>query len=359
METSKLKTADAPESKEAGELAATIAGVEPFTMVGRGALVDLGRMVRAVLTFDIPGDLVECGVWRGGASFLMADLLRRAEATDRKVWLFDSFEGLPPPRPVDGPAALAYVQNTDSPDYYDNCRASLEEVRRTAAELGVAAYTEVIKGWFEQTLPLFRERLGPIAILRIDGDWYSSVRCCLENLLDQVVEGGLVVVDDYYAFDGCRLAVHEFFSERQLTYALESVTGPPADQLECAVFRKGKSTWKWLQQVYLTRQDIAAVIPAGGTFALVDQGWFGDDDIAGERRAVPFLERNGEDWGPPADDEMGIRELERLRQGGVGFLVITWPAFWWLDYYVGLHRHLRSTFRCVLENDRLVVFVLK
>src|SRR5262249_61300972 len=133
--------------------------------------------------------------------------------------------------------------------YYDNCRASVEEVRRAAADLGVAGYTEIVKGWFEETLPAFRSRLGPIAILRIDGDWYASVRCCLDNLFDQVVEGGLVIIDDYYAYEGCRLAVHEFFGERRLSYALESVGGPPADQLECAVFPKGMDTLKGLQQV--------------------------------------------------------------------------------------------------------------
>jgi len=353
-----LKTADAPELTGAGDPASTIAGLMPFTMHGGGPLIDLAHMVCAALTFDIPGDMVDCGAWRGGASFLMADVLRRAEATDRRVWLFDAFEGPPAPRPVEGPATLVSTQNTDTPGYYDNSRASLDDVRRTAARLGVAAHIRIVKGWYEQTLPLYRERLGPIAILRIDGDWYSSVRCCLENLFDQVVEGGLVIIHDYYAYDGCRLAVHDFLSEHHVAYPLESVIGPPADQLERAVIRKGKSTWKWLQQLYLTRQDIAAVIPSGATFALVDQQWF-SDQVVGERRAIPFVERNGQDWGSPPDDETAIRELDRLQQAGASFLAIAWPAFWWLDYYAGLHRHLRSTFRCVLENDRLIVFELQ
>ena len=354
----RLKTLDAPERTEPREIATAIGDGLPFTTASRGALLDLAQMVRTVLTFDIPGNLVECGVWRVGAALLMADLLRQADATDRSVWLFDSFEGLPPPRRVDGLAALVYNRNTSSPEYYDSGRASLDEVRQTAEQLGVGPYIQVVKGWYEQTLPLCRDRLGQIAILRIDGDWHASVRCCLDNLFDQVVDGGLVIIDDYYAYDGCRLAVHEFLSERRLSYALESVTGPSPDQLECAVFRKGKSTWNWLRQLYLTRQDIEAVIPRGETFVLVDDQSF-DAEVVGDRRPIPFLERNGQDWGSPPDDETAIRELERLRQAGANLVAIAWPAFWWLDYYTGLHRRLRSTFRCVLENDRLVVFDLK
>jgi hypothetical protein len=259
---------------------------------------------------------------------------------------------------VDGSAALEYAKDTESPTYYDNCRASLEDVQRTAAELGVGAYTEFVKGWFDQTLPVHRDRIGKIAVLRIDGDWYSSVRCCLDNLYDQVVDGGLVVLDDYYTYDGCTLAVHEFFGQRRLAHPIESVTGKPADQPQCAVFRKGKSTWKWLQQLYLTRQDIATLIPCEDTFILVDEQWFGGD-VAGGRRTIPFLERGGEYWGPPPDDRTAIQELERLRQSGVSFAVFAWPAFWWLDHYAELHQYLRSQFRCVLKNDRLVIFDLR
>src|SRR5881398_570952 len=77
------------------EFAATMSKVAPFTMLCRESLVDLARQVRFVLTSGIPGNFVECGVWRGGASFLMADLVRAAGAPDRKVWLFDSFQGMP------------------------------------------------------------------------------------------------------------------------------------------------------------------------------------------------------------------------------------------------------------------------
>src|SRR5438105_3351167 len=181
---------------EARDLPPILEKVRPFTMVLPAPLVELARQVRVVHEHDIPGAFVECGTWRGGASFLMADLLRQAGVTDRKVWLFDSFEGIPPPEAIDGPGALAWAQNTDDPWYFDNLRVSVEEVRRTATTLGVISYTEFVKGWFDQTLLANRQRIGPIALLRIDCDWYTSVRCCLENLYDQVVEGGFILLDD-------------------------------------------------------------------------------------------------------------------------------------------------------------------
>ncbi len=194
----------------------------PLTMVPQNRLVHLARLVRRVLAENVRGDFVECGVWRGGAAFLMADLLRRAGVSDRKVWLFDSFEGLPPPQELDGPRAVAYARDTDSPLYFDNCRASLEEVQRSAQRLQVSSYTEFVQGWFEETLPATRARVGPIALLRLDCDWYKSVRCCLDNLYDQVVEGGFVVFDDYFSYEGCAIAVHEFLAERRLPHRLET-----------------------------------------------------------------------------------------------------------------------------------------
>src|SRR5262249_37683090 len=98
--------------------------------------------------------------------------------------------------------------------------------------------------------------------------------------------------------------------------------------------------------------------PGGEYFVLVDQDEL-RPYIAPGPFTVPFLERDGEYWGPPADEKTAIRELERLRHSGARFMVFAWPAFWWLDYYAGLHRHLRSKFPCVLENHCLVVFDLR
>jgi hypothetical protein len=116
--------------------------------------------------------------------------------------------------------------------------------------------------------------------------------------------------------------------------------------------------YEWLDRIQALAEDLAAVIPHGETFVLVDQ-----DEIRSElgaaARALPFLERGGQYWGAPADDQTAVRELERLRIAGASFLVFAWPAFWWLDYYAGLHCQLRAQFRCVLKTERALVFDLR
>jgi hypothetical protein len=120
--------------------------------------------------------------------------------------------------------------------------------------------------------------------------------------------------------------------------------------------------WKqnsWFHQLHQATQEIAALIPPSEALILADQATWLNGEVLADRHAVPFLERDGQYWGPPPDDATAIREFERLRQSGASFMVFAWPAFWWLDYYSGLNNHLRSNFRCVLENVRLVVFDLR
>jgi O-methyltransferase len=134
--------------------------------------------------------------------------------------MFDSFEGLPPPAIIDGGAALRWANNPEGPDYYDNCRATVDGVVAAAKQFGVTDQVEIVKGWFNETLPAHRPHIGPIALLRIDGDWYESVRTCLGTLYDAVVPGGFVVIDDYYDWDGCAIAVHEFLAERKYPHRI-------------------------------------------------------------------------------------------------------------------------------------------
>jgi O-methyltransferase len=207
------------------DVAEALERVRPFSMVPEERLVHLGELVKTILATNVPGAFVECGVWRGGASFLMADLLKRAGAANRTVWLCDSFEGHRPPEEIDGAAALEYARNTDSPAYRDNCRVAMEAVQQSARSLDLAEYTRLVKGWFDETLPAHREAMGPIALLRVDCDWYSSVRCCLEQLYDQVSPGGFIIFDDYFDYDGCSIAVHEWLAERQLKDRLQTING--------------------------------------------------------------------------------------------------------------------------------------
>lgn len=207
------------------EIAAIVERAQRFSMLFPPTLHDLTIRVQQVVDDGVPGDLVECGVWRGGSAFLMAEMLDRIGDERRRVWLCDSFEGLPPPEDVDGPAAAAYADDRDSPRYFDNCRAGLEEVGANARTAGVEHRVELVPGWFEDTLYEARERIGPIALLRLDCDWHSSVTTCLEALYDHVSPGGIVIVDDYYTWDGCAVAVHEFLGRRSLAVRIHEAAG--------------------------------------------------------------------------------------------------------------------------------------
>jgi hypothetical protein len=118
------------------------------------------------------------------------------------------------------------------------------------------------------------------------------------------------------------------------------------------------TNWAWTERAHCAARDLSAVLPAQGSVILADEAQLDIDVLAG-RTAVPFLESNGQYAGPPANDDEAIREFERLRHAGATHFAFAWPAFWWLDHYAGLRRHLRASFPCVLQNERLVVFDLK
>jgi glycosyltransferase involved in cell wall biosynthesis len=111
----------------------------------------------------------------------------------------------------------------------------------------------------------------------------------------------------------------------------------------------------WFHRLDRALADLALLLPDRGTFILVDDETWGAREIFGPSRVLPFLERDGEYAGPPPDDEVAIRELERLRAAGATRFVLAWPAFWWIDHYRGLLDHLRSRYRCMHQDERLVV----
>jgi hypothetical protein len=176
-----------------------------FTMIPEH--IYAGNLHVAAKIRDIPGDIVECGTWRGGMIAGIADLL----GPGRHYRLFDSYEGLPPAQELDGKAALAYQTNTSGPMYHNNCRASEEEARQAMAMSAARDYS-IVKGWFSETLP--RAEVRSIALLRMDADWYESTKQILDNLADRVVSGGLIIIDDYYVWEGCTRAVNECAAAR-------------------------------------------------------------------------------------------------------------------------------------------------
>jgi O-methyltransferase len=166
-----------------------------------------------VIQHDIKGDLVECGCALGGSAALMALTQRRVGGL-RPLWLFDTFEGLPAP-------------TADDPDYEiadlftGTCQASVADVQNLFDRLQVAKDLHLIKGLFRDTLP--GAEVQQIALLHIDGDWYDSVKTCLENLYDKVTPGGVIQLDDYGYWKGARKAVDEFLEKRGIRALLKRV----------------------------------------------------------------------------------------------------------------------------------------
>jgi GT2 family glycosyltransferase len=117
--------------------------------------------------------------------------------------------------------------------------------------------------------------------------------------------------------------------------------------------------YRWHEQLETAQRDLQLLLPAGESFILVDEDQWGSDVITEGRRPLPFLERDGQYWGPPPDDAAAILEVERMRKEGANFMVFGWPALWWLDYYGGLRDHLTSNYERVAWNSRMVVFDLR
>ena len=186
-----------------------------FTMIASDVYVDNLRLAERIRHID--GCVVECGVWRGGMSAGIARLL----GSKREYYLFDSFEGLPPAREIDGKAALEWQRDSQSVNYYDNCTAA-PEFANQAMRRAAATSFHLVKGWFDQTLPGFTPS-SLIALLRLDADWYDSTMLCLENLFDHMAPGGLILLDDYYTWDGCSRALHDFLSRRSAVERIRSL----------------------------------------------------------------------------------------------------------------------------------------
>tara|TARA_R110002049_G_scaffold175756_2_gene343053 strand:+ start:274 stop:963 length:690 start_codon:yes stop_codon:yes gene_type:complete len=187
-----------------------------FTMTPIRTFAD--NLLLAESVREVKGCVVECGVWRGGMSAGIAATL----GADRAYYLYDSFEGLPDPQEeLDGQKAIAWTKATDSKDYFDNCSASPDFAER-AMNLAGATHFRLIQGWFENTLPT-QAPDEPIALLRIDGDWYDSTMVCLENLFEKVVPGGLIIMDDYLIWDGCSRALHDYLSRTHSTVRIQNL----------------------------------------------------------------------------------------------------------------------------------------
>jgi len=174
------------------------------TMTGFKRLDNVQFCVENVLQNDVPGDLIETGVWRGGTTIFMRAILKAYGVTDRTLWVADSFQGLPKPDQE------KYPHDKDDTLYsFEQLAISLEEVRGNFERYGLLDdQVRFLKGWFKDTLPTApMERL---AVIRLDGDMYESTMDGLVHLYPKLSVGGYLIIDDFGAIAGCRQAVHDY-----------------------------------------------------------------------------------------------------------------------------------------------------
>ena len=195
-----------------------IASLRPFTMTSPERIWSLMNAVRYLQDQKVPGDFVECGVWRGGSVMAMAKTLLQLGEPNRDLWLYDTFEGMTPPSSKDveavtGRTAEKLLESTPVSDG-DNvwCVADLTDVQRNIASTGYPySQTNFIKGDVAQTLQDQFPR--EIALLRLDTDWYESTKVELEVLYPLLNVGGVCILDDYGHWQGARAAVDEYFND--------------------------------------------------------------------------------------------------------------------------------------------------
>lgn len=202
----------------------TIYLIRPYSMVGRSGLFATYDIASEIEKKKVDGSFVECGVASGGCSALMA-LVANENKSNRKVWLLDSFEGLPEPKVEDElkePIVYKPKDKRASILSQGYCLGIYDEVEKLLfSKLSLDRNNVfMIKGWLQDTLPRFKNEIGEISVLRIDVDWYESTKCCLENLYDNVIAGGYIIIDDYSSVIGCQKAVDEFLKNRNLNLKL-------------------------------------------------------------------------------------------------------------------------------------------
>jgi O-methyltransferase len=168
---------------------------EGYTMLSCRRGRALYRLADAVRRRGVPGALVDCGVWNGGSTILLA-----AAAAEREAWAFDSFEGLPAPGPED----------PEEEWWEGEVRGDAEMLQAGFEEYVPSGTLHVVPGWFRDTFPRVASQISDVAVLHADGDFYDSVRLTLETFYPKLVPGGYAVIDDYGGFVGARRATDEF-----------------------------------------------------------------------------------------------------------------------------------------------------
>ena len=187
--------------------------VKDYTLVPVERCFVLYQTVQYIIKNNIEGDFVECGVWKGGSSMLMAYTLQDAGISNRKIYLYDTFEGMTKPGEMDGPEEKDQWEQGKVTDTLNNmCYSPIEEAKANMDKTGYPVENIIIvKGRVEDTIP--RTISSKISLLRLDTDWYESTKHELVHLFPLLEKNGVLIVDDYGAWQGARKATDEYFNK--------------------------------------------------------------------------------------------------------------------------------------------------
>jgi O-methyltransferase len=187
------------------------------TMIGLKRLSNIQFCVEDVIANNVPGDLIETGVWRGGAVIFMRALLKAYGIADKKVWVADSFEGLPNPNPEKYPADRGM-----SLHHMSHLAVSLDQVEANFKSYDLLDDQVIfLKGWFKDTLP--SAPISKLSVMRLDGDMYESTMDALISLYPKLSIGGFIIVDDYMNIAACRAAVDDYRTTNNITEEIQKV----------------------------------------------------------------------------------------------------------------------------------------
>jgi len=192
--------------------------VKGFTLVGPERCYALYQSLKYILANDVSGDLVECGVWKGGSAMLMAYTLLGAGINSRRIFLYDTFEGMPKPGEKDGEFEKREWERLKLDEQRNNwCLSTVEEVKNNLGQTGYPKENIVwIKGKVEETIP--GQLPSQIALLRLDTDWYESTKHELLHLFPLLENKGVLIIDDYGAWQGAKKATDEYFAAHGPVY---------------------------------------------------------------------------------------------------------------------------------------------
>jgi O-methyltransferase len=187
------------------------------TMIGLKRLENIEYCVRDVIANGVAGDLIETGVWRGGATIFMKAILQSLNINNRIVWVADSFEGLPKPD-----ENKYQADKSDRHHMWKELAIPLETVKYNFEKYGLLdENVKFLKGWFKDTLPT--APVSKIAVLRLDGDMYESTIDALTHLYPKLEVGGYLIVDDYGGIKACKAAVEDYRKQHNITEEIKTV----------------------------------------------------------------------------------------------------------------------------------------